>query len=75
MSDQVATGFACESDWLRKWLDSSLPITERSKAKLKRSLNTFDTSLKIDLVKKSVLYSDLTRVQPSDNNHAAQETD
>ena len=53
MSDQVATGFACESDWLRKWLDSSLLITERSKAKLKRSLNTFDTSLKIDLVKKA----------------------
>ena len=50
--DQVATGFACESDWLWKWLDSSLLITERSKAKLKRSLNTFDTSLKIDLVKK-----------------------
>ena len=53
MSDQVATGFACESDWLRKWLDSSLLITERSKAKLKRSLNTFDTSLKLILSKKA----------------------
>ena len=74
-SSQVATCVSFESDWSRKWREFSAPITERSKAKLKQFLITFDTHLKIDLIKNSVRSYDLTQVQPSGNNHVAQETD
>ena len=42
-STRVCFNFA--SDWLREWRQFSRPITERSKAKTKQRLITFDTHL------------------------------
>ena len=42
-STRVFFNFA--SDWLREWRQFSRPITERSKAKTKQRLITFDTHL------------------------------
>ena len=47
--DQVMIGFSFASDWLTKWREYSGPITERSKAKPRQSLITFDSQLKIAL--------------------------
>ena len=40
--DEVVIGFSSASDWLRASCESFGPITERSKAKRKQSLFTFD---------------------------------
>ena len=48
-------GFSFASDWLREWREFPGPITQQRKAKLKRSLITFDTQLKVALLKKSSL--------------------
>ena len=51
VSDQVTFGFSFASDWLRGWREFSRPITERRKAKPMQSRITFDTQLKITLIK------------------------
>lgn len=45
--DQVTIRFSFEYDWLRKRRKISGPITRRSKAKEKQSLNIIDTRFKI----------------------------
>ena len=52
--DQVTIGFSFASDWLREWREFPGPITQQRKAKLKRSLITFDTQLKVALLKKKL---------------------
>ena len=54
--DQVMIGFSFASDWLREWREFPGPITQQRKTKLKRSLITFDTQLKVALLKKKALY-------------------
>lgn len=44
---QVVIGLTFESDWLREWLESSRPITERSRAKPMQSWVTFDDEMEI----------------------------
>lgn len=46
-SDQVVIGLTFESDWLREWLESSRPVTERSRAKPMQSWVTFDDEMEI----------------------------
>ena len=53
--NQVAIGFSFASDWLKKWREISKPITERSKAKPMQSRITFDTQLKIALIRLSIV--------------------
>lgn len=46
---RVANGFGVASHWLRKWLEFSQQITEKSKAKTKQTQITFDNQLKTTL--------------------------
>ena len=49
-NDQITTRSSFESDWLRRCLELSGPITRRSKEKLQQSSITFDTQLKNTLL-------------------------